>query len=161
MATSFSIATLNANGLRNDRNRRALFFWLKSLHIEIIFLQETHCHPGDLKKWKKEWGGDDESLWSTFSNSVKGVAVLFNCKLDYKVENLVIDQQARFMYFDFVVEGDKRFKMVNIYAPNDFLSRVKFFKEMEKWIDLSDQNLVGGDYNCTLNSQLDRKKLHS
>ena len=156
MATSFSTATLNANGLRKDKDRRALFFWLKTLCIDIIFLQETHCHPEDVQNWKKEWGGDDESFWSTCSSNMKGVAVLFNCKLDYKIENMVIDRHARYLYFEFVIEGEKRFKMVNIYAPNDVLLREKFFEGMEKWIDLSDQNLVGGDYNCAQNFDLDR-----
>lgn len=39
-----SLVSLNINGLKNDKKRKALFTLLRSNNYDIIFLQETHCH---------------------------------------------------------------------------------------------------------------------
>ena len=48
--------------------------------------------------------------------------------------------------------------MINIYAPNDPKQRISFFGKdnLYNWIDISDKNLVGGDFNCTQDADLDR-----
>ena len=40
---SISIATININGLRDDKKRRTLIDWLISKKINVICVQETHC----------------------------------------------------------------------------------------------------------------------
>ena len=156
MAVFFTASTLNANGLLDDKKRKSLFCWLKSGKTNIIFLQETHCHSPEIEnKWKREWGRDDESIWSRGTNHSRGVAVLFNFHIDYKVQNVVIDNNGRFIYLELIIH-EHCYKLINIYAPNDGKARTSFFDGMSKWINLDDNNLVGGDYNCTQNSNLDR-----
>ena len=121
-----------------------------------FFLQETHCHTRkDVKKWSREWGPIKNSIWSTGSSNSKGVAVLFKPHSDYDVTNCVIDTNGRYIYFDICLE-DEKYRYINIYTPNDCYERVNFFQRLNTWIDDEKFNLVGGDYNCTINSELDR-----
>jgi hypothetical protein len=40
---SIFIATININGLRDDKKRRTFIDWLISKKINVICVQETHC----------------------------------------------------------------------------------------------------------------------
>ena len=157
MANSFTIATCNISGLQNVKTRFAIFNWLKTLNINIIFLQETHCRDSedesDIDKWKNEWGCRSE--WSPGTSRSRGVAVLFNFDFEYDIESLVIDKDGRYIHFVLVIDNH-RYKLVNIYAPNNERHRVKFFQDMNNWVDIDEYNLVGGDYNCTQMSNIDR-----
>ena len=162
MADSFTAATCNISGLQIAKTRAAVFNWLKSLCINIIFLQETHCRDddevSDISNWKKEWGGHSE--WSPGTNRSRGVAVLFNFDFEYSIESLVIDEDGRYIRFTLVID-EQRFSMINIYSPNNEKHRIKFFKDMVEWVDLREYNLVGGDYNCTQMSRIDRFRCSS
>ena len=162
MAVSFTAGTLNANGILDPKSRNSLFCWLKSLKTNVTFLQETHCHSIEIEKiLRDEWGRSDESIWSLGTNHSRGVAVLFNFDCDYSIENVTIDKKTgRYIYFELII-NEHRFKMINIYAPNDSKEREVFFDNMNNWIDLSDDNLAGGDYNCTHDSDLDRHNCSS
>ena len=157
MVASFTTGTLNVNGLLDPKNRNSLFCWLKSEKTNVIFLQETHCHsPEIVEKFKNEWGRDNQSIWSLGTNHSRGVAVLFNFDIDFSIVNVTIDKKyGRFIYFELVID-DKCFKMINIYALNDAKDREDFFSNMNHWIHLPENNLVGGDFNCTQDSNLDR-----
>ena len=74
----------------------------------------------------------------------------------YNIVNEVIDPNGRYIYFELVL-GDRTYKLINIYAPNNNYERVKFFCELDKWIDFDNETMVGGDFNCTLDSAMDRK----
>ena len=51
------------------------------------------------------------------------------------------------------LHGDKCISFFNIYAPNNCKERVQFFKKIEKWICVPNENelILGGDFNCVLN----------
>ena len=156
MANTLTVATLNVNGLQNKQKRKAFFLWIKTLNFDIIFLQETHCHTRkDVKKWSREWGPGKNSIWSTGSSNSKGVAVLFKPHSNYKMTDNTIDTNGRYIYFELDIE-DEIYKFINIYAPNDCYERVSFFQRLNSWIDIEKTNLVGGDFNCALDSELDR-----
>ena len=155
MDNSLTVTTCNVNGIRNNDKRNSVFTWLKNIKSDIIFLQETHCHlRKEALKWSREWGA--HSLWSRGTNNSKGVAVLFKHKTDYNIVNEVIDPNGRYIYFELVL-GDRTYKLINIYAPNNNYERVKFFCELGNWIDFDNETMVGGDFNCTLDSTMDRK----
>ena len=156
MDNTLTAATLNINGLQNNQKRKATFNWLKSLNFDVIYLQETHCHTRkDVKKWSHEWGPGKNSIWSTGSSNSKGVAVLFKPHIDYNVKNCVIDTNGRYILFELIF-NEEIYKFVNIYSPNDCYERVNFFQRLNTWVDDDNFNLVGGDFNCTLDSELDR-----
>ena len=154
MANSLTVTTCNISGIRNNKKRNTVFNWLKSLNYDIIFLQETHCHfRKEARKWSSEWG--PQSFWSLGSSHSKGVAVLFNPSTKYNIVNEVIDANGRYIFFDLCI-GDDKYKFINIYAPNDGYARVKFFNELNTWVELDSQTLIAGDFNCTLDTRRDR-----
>ena len=42
-----TVATLNVNGLRDNANRRDLFRHLRSLHLDIVCIQDVRASPLD------------------------------------------------------------------------------------------------------------------
>ncbi len=154
MSNQLSIATINISGMREDVKRKAVITYLREHNFDIIFLQETHCHlNSERKKWSLEWDG--KSLWSLGTNKSRGVAVLFNRKIDFDVRNEIIDYNGRYIVFDLHFES-KKYKMINIYAPNNEYERVRFVNNMTKWLDPELETIIAGDFNCTLNSEMDR-----
>ena len=155
MANPLTFGSINISGLKDNKNRLAAFAWLHSLDFDVIFIQETHCHlRKEEKNWSREWGS--QCFWSRGTNNSRGVAILFNNKKRYDIENVSIDSNGRYIHCDVIV-GENRYKIINIYAPNDPYERVQFINRMNSWIDPEIETVIGGDYNCTLNSQLDRK----
>lgn len=154
MTNKLSIASCNISGLNDATKRKSVFTWLRSQNYDIVMLQETHCHlKRDEYRWSREWDG--QSLWSRGTNRSRGVAVLFNRRCRYDVRNVKIDGNGRYIYFDLHIE-DSTYKMVNIYAPNDNYERVKFIANINNWLDPNIDTLIGGDFNCALNSVIDR-----
>ena len=153
--TRLRLATCNISGLRNDKKRRAVFEWLRTCNYDVIFMQETHCHlKQDEKRWGLEWDG--QSIWSRGTSKSRGVCVLFNKSYKFEYKNVVFDPNGRYIVFD-LHEGDVQFRMINIYAPNDCSERIAFMSKMQDYLVVEHENVIAGDFNCTLNSELDRK----
>ena len=111
-----SVATCNVRGLKNKKKRKALFQWFQEQSLDIIFLQETHCHlRKEEYKWGREWKG--MTYWSRGTSRSRGVAVLFNKNVQYEVKRILIDPNGRYITFDLNVCG-KIYRFINIYAPN-------------------------------------------
>ncbi len=151
---TLSIATCNVRGLREDKKRHGVFNWLRKTNCDIIFLQETHGHHvKDSFKWSKEWSG--QSIWSRGSSHSRGVSVLFNRNVKYDIRNKIVDPNGRYIIFDLYL-GEQNYRFINIYAPNSEYERVCFFNNMISWIDPDIETFIAGDYNCVLNSDIDR-----
>ena len=154
-AFSLTFGSINISGLKDDKKRAAVFSWLRSLNLDVIFLQETHCHMrNDDKTWSREWGA--QCFWSKGTNRSRGVAILFNPNRRYNVDDIIIDTNGRYIYCN-VTDNDNIFKIINVYAPNDEFERVRFFNNINSWINSEEEILIGGDFNCVLNSVIDRK----
>ena len=153
-----NIVSYNVRGLRNNKKRLALYEWVKEKEYEIILLQETHCHlKKETIKWGKEWKG--KSIWCKGTSRSKGVTVLFKEYSRLEYSNEVIDPNGRFIALDIKINENK-YRIINIYAPNQEYERVKFFNEMNELVNLDDdmEVIIGGDYNCTLENDIDRYK---
>ena len=156
MARKLIVLTINTNGLKGRKERIGFFLWLKTLHFDIIFLQETHCGSEfEANNWADEWGPRKNSIWSTVSSNSKGVAVLFKPHGDYKPLNTKVDKEGRYIYFDLNIE-DIDYRFLNVYAPNNKKDRIRFYKMIIKFIEPDMKNIVGGDFNCTFDPSLDR-----
>ena len=119
------LISLNTRGLTEDQKRKSIYYWLRNKEADIILLQETHCcSDRDEYVWSKEWSG--EALWSKGTNRSKGVAILFKPGLDVKITNDLKDENVRFIWVD-VENNDIKFKLVNLYAPNNPRYRELFF----------------------------------
>ena len=149
-----SLVSLNINGLKNDKKRKALFTLLRSNNYDIIFLQETHCHlKQEQKRWSLEWDG--QSIWCLGCYKSKGVTVLFNRNVSFDFENVEIDINGRYIIFDLVM-SDSKYRLMNIYAPNNPKERQMFFNKLQDYELIEHEMLISGDFNCTLNPEIDR-----
>ena len=149
-----SVATCNVRGLKQDKKRHNVFKWFREKNCDIIFMQETHCHlRRDEYKWSKEWDG--QSIWSRGTNRSRGVTVLFNRKYKYDIRNVVTDYNGRYILFDLYI-NETEYRVINVYTPNsEYESR--FFNKLKDWIKPDVENLIAGDFNCTLESEADRE----
>ena len=53
-ADLIKMISLNVSGIRNNVKRSALFEWMKSLKVDLVFMQETHCgtHDDEIQRSK-------------------------------------------------------------------------------------------------------------
>ena len=159
------IESLNVRGIKIPEKRNALFNWLKKRKSLFILLVDTHCnHPSLRGKWRDEWSKDEsDSLWSLGTNRQKGVAILVNPRLKREgisYSNELIDSNGRYIKIIVNIDGTL-YRLVCIYAPpNDKArARVKFFIDLNNNIlndEFDCETIMGGDYNCTLNADMDR-----
>ena len=157
---SLTCITYNVRGLRDDRKRGGIFSWLKAQKSDIIFLQETHCEEKDIKKWSQEWGQKDESYWCPGTNRSRGTAILLSKNIEKSEISLIFEENGRCQILDMQTKNfPKKLRFVNVYAPNHGEERKHFYLKLkDKLVSLDDAMLItGGDHNCALNSNLDRK----
>ena len=130
-------------------------------------MTETKCHnPKDSSLWGKQWSSDEkDSIWSldVGKTGKKGVAILihprFNKRDDVKINHTNVDPQGRWVKIVITI-GKEKYRIIGVYAPNNGKERITFFQEELHNIIESDnfvaENYVGGDYNCTMDTDLDR-----
>lgn len=151
----FKVCSLNCNGLRSvDSDKRtATFQWLKEHNFDVIFLQETHgscVYDNDL--WGREWGG--KSFWSNGTKQARGVAILTSEKINVIPNTVKTDNEGRIVRLRFEWESCK-YTALNVYAPNK--NKSTFFGLLnDDWVDKNDNIILGGDFNCIENIQLDK-----
>lgn len=155
LMVSFNIGSLNINGCRDVRKRSTLFKYLQLKKADVILLQETHTDACNETDWINEWEGSIGLSHGT--NLSAGVAFLFSKRVK---DNPVILEiiPGRLLRADIVI-GNNSFSFYNIYAPNIGSERCDFLKELsEEMLKCSDDKIVviGGDFNCTVDHNLDR-----
>ena len=152
--------TYNVRGLRDGKKRGAIFEWLRSQKVDLIFLQETHCEgEKEAKVWAKEWG--PLSFWNQGTYRSRGVATLFNKSINASDAKCSVQENGRLQIIDFKDKNfSKPFVICNIYAPNSGDERKTFFVNLKnKLSGLQDEAFVitGGDHNCAMSTILDRR----
>ena len=149
--------TVNVRGLKDNKKRREVFYWLRKQSHDVTFLQETHCHTKKQEySWGKEWDG--QSVWGLGTNNSKGVAILFNRKHVYDFTTIFKDPNGRLIITELRVD-EHVFRLCNVYGPNIPNERIDFYENhVTNFLDSDSINVVGGDFNCTLNPIMDRLK---
>jgi len=146
--------SINIRCLNKSIKRHSIFRWIHNQNAQFTFLQETHSTKLTVDTWSSEWGG--KAFFSHGTSNSKGVIILINPKLDYKIEKCISDKNARYIILDVSVE-DSRLILVNIYAPNDLNHQSKFFGSLLHQLqDFSQEKMViGGDFNnyCALSDK--------
>ena len=148
------ILTFNCQGLQKAQKRAKVFHWLKTLNMDIIMLQETHCSLGTKDKWVEEWKGT--ILFSHGETNSRGCCILFRENMDMKIKKDLVDPFGRYILCD--IELDlKILTIINTYGPNKDDSA--FFNNIyELCEDYTGENIIwGGDFNVVQNPYLDKK----
>lgn len=158
MRISLSIVSLNARGLRNITKRKALFLFVKQLNTEFSFCQESHSNSKDENFWRSQWGND---LW--FSHCSERSAGVLTLKHKYSGDILHTDTDPKGHFICQVVDYNKIVLIIfNIYGYNSSLENIQLFANIENrlkyWLKKFPNShiLLGGDFNITLNSEIDR-----
>ena len=152
------IVTINVRGLHNATKRQTLFNWLDSRKFEVICLQETFCTSTNIHTLNSEWNGQGFHCVSNSSHS-KGVSILINNKLQFKLINHITCDDGRKQILNFK-SNSQTFSIANVYAPTEANYRKDFFIKTRKWIIENAANhnclIVAGDFNCSV-ADIDRK----
>ena len=148
------ICSLNVRGLSNNTKRRETFLWLKKKKFSIYFLQEVHSTKETEPYWHSEWGYS--TIFTTFSSSRAGVAILFNNNFQFQILKHFADPEGRFIITD-IDTGDKIMTLVNVYAPNE--DNPAFFRNVREKLCSFECVVVifGGDFNLVCDVSKDKK----
>ena len=150
------VGSLNINGGRDLEKRVVTADMIKRKQLDIVFLQETHSDPHNEVDWGLWWRG--QYVLSHGTNRSAGVAVLFAPGLDVDIISSTEIVTGRALLVRASIEGIT-FVFINIYAPNQGVHRTDIFHKLRDVLRQCDQNecvVVGGDWNCTIDSLLDR-----
>ena len=144
--------SLNVRGLNKPLKRRKAFRLFHKQNVDVIFLQETFSSVTNIQVWENEWGGKLYSNHGT--NHSRGVAVLFNPKLDFTVESYTRDRNGRIIILSFVLDKEK-FVLANIYSPNDQNAQLSFYNNVFSLLQpYANENIIlSGDFNCCMTSK--------
>ena len=149
---NFKCESLNVRGLNKSIKRRSIFRWLHNQNNHLTFLQETYSSKDCTKTWEAEWGG--KVFFSHGTSHSKGVMILVNPKVDFKIEKAISDNNGRYIILDAMVD-DSHVVLVNIYAPNDLNQQLAFFNDLQHILQEFAQEhiIIGGDFNCALHDK--------
>ena len=85
----------------------------------------------------------------------KGVAVLFKNNFEYKIHNILKDDEGRYILID-IEMLNKRLTLANLYAPSSGDHPEYFDKVINEVVSMNNELIViGGDWNVALNPQID------
>ena len=143
-----TVFSLNARGLKDWGKRSALFFSLKSMAGDCIFLQECHLGGGKdvatfMKDWK--WG---PSVWSVGNVHADGLGILFKGGGVF-IEEFISVVPGRLLCVD-VLWGGGKFRLLNVHAPCNISERLGFFKMIPEFLATNRTIILGGDFNVSL-----------
>ena len=155
----FKLISFNVRGLSNFKKRTSILSWCRKQKVDIIFLQETHSSVQKEKQWKAEWGGPIELAHG--STNARGVGIFFRNGFDCKITKKMVDPLGSYIALEAKINDEKYF-LVNIYAPNKDSDSAKFYDHLINVFKKDDRTfegkiVVGGDFNCPLNPQMDKK----
>ena len=142
--------------MADTKNRRAVMDKHR-FNADILIMQETHSTPECESIWEAEWGG--KVIFTHGTTQAKGVAVFFKRGLFSHVENIFRDCEGRVVVFDWV-ENEHVVTIVALYAPNQ--DTPSFFEKISEMLKgRSEHKIVIGDFNLTLDVDLDRENTYS
>ena len=153
MESTLKIASLNCRGLGEFTKRRDLFHFLREKKLSVYLLQDTHFTTEVEERVRREWGYD--AFFSSFASNSRGVAILINNNIDYKLINVTKDLNGNYIILR-IEAFETRFVIVNVYGPND--DQPNFYINLEDTIRSSgeiENLIIAGDFNLVMNFDLD------
>ena len=100
-----------------------------------------------------------EIIMSHGSSNYRGVAILIKKGVDYTPHSKIIDPLERYVILKAEIKN-KIYVLSNIYAPNKDNDSFNFFADLLARLkneNLNEENIIVGEFNCPLNTILDKK----
>lgn len=116
-------------------------------------MQETHWTDDLNDCILREWGGN--ILFNNFEYNARGTAILFSPTFDYRMYNNTSDPHGRTVQ-TLIEHAERKFNLINIYAPNTNAERRIYFHSISTFISSTEDNILGGDFNCIADHKLDK-----
>jgi exonuclease III len=158
MAEKLKIRSLNVNGIQCQKKRELVFTELSKYSNEIILLQETHSCVLDEGNYRNTWG--QNIYFSHGETNSKGVCIIFPKNFTGTSELIYTDLNGRILIVKVSVNKEE-YILCNIYCPvssaeTEQLNTLdKLNAELLDYIN--ERLILCGDWNVTMNSQLDKK----
>lgn len=150
--SSVKILHYNCQGANNNGKRIDLFQHLKEQKCDIYCLVDTHFTSQDHSLIRSQWEFD--CLFNSYTSSSRGIAILFNNSIEYKIHKQTNDTEGNYLIVDISVQS-RRFTLVVVYGPNS--DSPQFYKSLFEEIDEMENNsvIICGDFNLVLEPELD------
>ena len=148
---------MNVQGICSATKRKAIFMWLKEQKLDIIFLQETYSTAEVEDIWTTQW--QSKLFFSHGTCHSCGAMVLVRGDLHFNLILIRTDDEGRYIVLEAEVQG-AHFLLVTLYVPDKVQGRRRFIEKLTSTIndvikDNEPKLVVGGDFNVTLESDLD------
>ena len=153
---TFSFLSLNVRGLRDKLKRSKIFSWINHQKSDVILLQETFLTSEIETVIKQEL--NYHCFFNHGTNHARGVATLIkmNQSTEYLEHNLFCNGRVLAVRVKY---GTYVYLILNVYAPTKRHEKERFFQDLFKWLKKvkhkEDTLVLGGDWNCVQNAQLD------
>ena len=131
---NFKLLSLNVRGIRTFEKRKAIFIW----RWHLFFLQEIYSTRDVESIWKNQWSKWRGNLFFSHGTCYsKGVLVLVKNNLDFNLQTVKTDPEARYIMLDAIHTGFALFTLQISVA-----SKFNFFKISQKKFRLWQQNAI-------------------
>ena len=150
--SDLKIISANCQGLRDKHKRRDVCDFLNNLNANIICLQDTHLTHQDENDLKNLT--NCECIINGPRSNSCGVVILLKNNFEYEILHTEEDCVGNYLVVDLHI-ATISVRLINIYAPNK--DTPAFFQNLRQLIENNEQDylLVCGDFNLTLNPDLD------
>ena len=142
-----NVISQNVRGLADRKKRKQVFNVIKRHNAHTVMLQKSHSTGNMEKILSTEWGS--KIYFSHGTSGSRGVAILFNKKLQPKILNISRDKKGRILILDFEI-NETKYTICNVYAPNE--DKPEFFIHVVNLLKEDDNsNLIpAGDFNMVM-----------
>ena len=147
------ILSLNCRGLGDKTKRKDVFKYLRQKNFAIYCLQDTHFVKEDYNYIRSQWGYDIHLSCGTSDS--RGVAVLFNNNIEYKILKERADGDGNFLILEIEIAKKFTFTLVNLYGPNQ--DKPEFYINLAKETENchNDFQIFCGDWNLVQDKDID------
>lgn len=115
--SNIKIISLNVKGVGHVVKRQKIISFLKRENAQIALLQETHLTDLEHIRLRRSWVG--QVFYSSFSLKSRGVAILIHKKLPFTLEEVIKDDEGRFVIVTVCLYGECNL-IGSVYGPNMF-----------------------------------------
>ena len=102
---------------------------------------------------QRKWEGD--VFFTHGTNSARAVAILFSSRLEYNVIQTRRENEGRILNILLNME-EHTTNIVNAYALSSDTERRTFFSDLEQFLSRDYDNIIGGDFNCSMDVRQDK-----
>ena len=151
---ALKISTINIRGFGSPRKIDLILHEFNHLDCDLFLLQETHVScKSRADEIARKWNGDWH--WSCGTGKSAGVAIFTFPAFSGRITRFLFDSDGRILSI-LVSLGSNQFNVINIYAPNTVTARKTFFSQHIHSYFLTYFRIIGGDFNCIIDNELDR-----